>query len=488
MLLVVAAVSAMLGVGIAFDSIYALVAVPAVLLAAVAVVWPRQILIVMLLYIPVESFILKWLPGGSGVLSLAPEIALFLAAASAFLLPKDSAGASDRQKWIMWLVGFFAVGMVSAWLADVPWIDAVYWLRTNIRYMSAAIIVGGLGDRDWWVRSAATAVGAGLLLQSFIAMLEFVGGAGVRMFFAPRSMIVAGREFVDYSVTGPAGISGTLGFYNNFGLYSVLAAVVCAGALISVTGDLALRQRCGEARVRLFTIAVWAGVLNVLLSASRQSVLVFLAAAVAVIVVVGPRRAGSKMIPVVAGVLVLTVAALLAPSLTGPLAWIPERFGQVVGGQAVTQSLQTDRLFALARVVPGVLVLSPLLGLGPGALSSLAGVGTAAGVLNLNSENVAYVQDVGWAGVMVQTGILGFALILGLWFWLAELVRALYLKGEFDRGFGALLAGSLAAWAAGMVASSPLLVRSISLVLWAVMGLCVGGYRRELDDTGEGLL
>lgn len=478
--------AAVLGVGVAFNNVYVIALVPAVLVLAVAVAWPRPVLVAMVAYIPVESFLLKWLPGGaSGPLSLVPETILFVAAAVAFLGSTRRDGQSEREKWLLWLAAFFAVCIVSAWLANVPWIDAVYWIRTNVRYMSAAFIVGALGNRRWWLGSVVPVVAGGLVLQAFIAVGEFLGGSAVRAFFAPGSMVVGGREFVDYAVTGPAGISGTLGFYNNLGVYSVLAMAACAGALVSVSESEELKTAIGANKARLLAVAVGAGALCVLLSASRQSVLILFASALALIMVVGPRRVGRRMVPAFAAFAIFAVAALLAPSLTGPLEWIPERFGQVVGGQAITQSLQTDRLFAIARVIPGMLAISPLLGLGPGTLASMSGVSSVASALSLGSESVAYVQDVGWGGMLFQVGLVGLGLFIGLFVWLARTARRLYRTGMLDRGAGASLAAAFTVWAAGMVASSPQLVRSTSLILWCVMGLCLGGYRIIDESVAE---
>jgi len=485
LLFLLVGLAAVLGVGVAFGNVYAVAVIPAALLVVVSVVWPREVLVFMLAYIPLEPFLLKWLPGGAfGPLSLVPEVILFFAAASALLRPSKHVGdVGGGQRWVLWIGGFLAVGLVSAWVADVAAIDAIYWLRTNVRYMSAALIVGALGDRRWWLRSVAPVIAWGVIVQCAVALIEFVGGASARLFFAPANVILGGRAFVDYATTGPAGISGTLGFYNNFGLYSALATAVCAGALLSISDDDSFDPDWIAGKTRLFGVAVWAGTLNVLLSASRQSFLVFFAAAVAMLIVVGPRTVGRRMIPVIGFAVLFALATFLLPSLTGPLAWIPERFGQVVGGRAVAQSLQTDRLFAIVRVVPAVLLLSPVLGLGPGALSSLSGVGTAAGSLSLSSEGVSYVQDVGWAGIMVQSGLAGFGMFVVLYWWLARSARRLYRSGVLDRGAGGMLAAAFTIWATGMVASSPQLVRSTSLILWCVMGLCIGGYRdAELNE------
>lgn len=487
-ILIICGLSALLGAGVGLGSLVAVVAIPGILIAAAAAMWPRTFLVVMLAYIPVEPFLLKWVPGGaSGVLSLAPEILLFIAAASAIMLGHRDDVVKRGQMWLFWLAGFVVIGMLSAWLSNIAWIDAVYWIRTNIRYMSAAFIVGYLGDRRWWLGTLAPVVAGGLILQSVVAVAEFVGGATVRVFFAPGSMVVGGREFVDYALNVPTGISGTLGFYNNFGLYSVLAAAVCAGALVTLQVSSPQGLQVGLRSRRLLVLALWAGSMNVLLSASRQSLLVLIAVAAAMVAVVGPRRIGRKMIPVAVGFLLAAVVAYLVPSLTGPLAWIPQRFGQVVGGQAITQSLQTDRLFAVVRVVPAVLAVSPLLGLGPGALSSMFGVGAAAGALSLSSEGVAYAQDVGWAGVFVQVGLLGVGMFVTLFWWLVALARRDYRLGRLDVGVAALLAGAFTVWAAGMVASSPQLVRSTSLLLWSIMGLCLGGYRlaKSSEDVVE---
>lgn len=471
------ALAIVLGYGVAMESVVAMAIVPVLVAAVTAVLWPAQTLLCLVVYIPLESFLLKWVSGGlGGVLSLAPEVILFVAAVSALLRGSKSADTDARMRWVLWLGVFLAAGALSTFIGGTRIVDGLYWLRTHVRYMSAAVVVGSMGNRQWWTDRFAPAVASGVVVQSAIATIQLVLGAPANSFFAPASVVVAGREFVDYGGVA-SGISGTLGFYNNFGLFSALSGIVCAGAFISQTErdtDDAPEAR----RYRtLLAVASIAAALSVLMSGSRQALLVLGAGVIVVLFTIGLRRLGSRVVPLVFGISVFVLAAALLPQLAGPLNWIPERFQQAVAVSTLNQSLQSDRLFAVARVVPAVMALNPLTGLGPGALSSGAGLGTAAGELSLSSSGVSYVQDVGWAGVFVQMGILGVSLLFGLLVSLVRRARGLFRAGVFDRGAQATVLGAMAVWGIAMVASSPLLIRSVSLVLWSVAGLCLGGYK-----------
>jgi hypothetical protein len=149
----------------------------------------------------------------------------------------------------------------------------------------------------------------------------------------------------------------------------------------------------------------------------------------------------------------------------------------------VNQSLQTDRLFAVSRVVPAALAVNPLLGLGPGALASSAKLGSTASVLGLSAQGILYSQDVGWAGALVQLGLLGFSTIAALLLALVHRARQLLKTGAFDHGAAATVLGAMTVWGLGMAASSMLFVRAVSLILWTVAGLCLGGYdaREEVE-------
>jgi hypothetical protein len=482
--LILLAAGALLGYGVAQGSVLALVIVPALLIAAAAVVWPTYTLLLMLAYVPFESFLLKWVPGGQGgILSLAPEGLLFLAGVSALMRDSGRPEANSRRLWLLWIALFLAVGAVSGWIAGVHMVDVAYWVRTNVRYMTAALIVGTFGDREWWVTRASVVIAVTAVLESLVAVAEFIGGSAVIAFFAPASVVVGGREFVRYSAITTGGVAGTLAFYNNYGLYCALAAVVCGGALIIISDTPSLKDKVSIGVKRLLAFAVLGSVVGTLISQSRQSIIALAAAGVVILFVVGIRRIGNRLIPILFGGAVLVLATLLVPSLAGPLAWIPERFQQVTSGVAVNQSLQTDRLFAVSRVVPAALSVNPLLGLGPGALASSAKLGSTASVLGLSAQGILYSQDVGWAGMLVQLGLLGFSTVAGLLLALVRRARQLFKSGAFDHGAAATVLGAMTVWGLGMSASSMLFVRAVSLILWTIAGLCLGGYdaRREVE-------
>lgn len=482
--LILVAAGALLGYGLAQGSVLALVIVPALLVAVAAIVWPTYTLLLMLAYVPFENFLLKWVPGGQGgLLSLAPEALLFLAGASALMRDSNRPEVNARRLWLLWIAVFLAVGATSGWVAGVRMLDVAYWVRTNVRYMTAALIVGTFGNREWWVTRVAVVIAGTAILESLIAVAQFIGGSAVISFFAPASVIVGGREFVSYSAITTGGVAGTLAFYNNYGLYCALSAVVCGGALIMISDTPSLKASVSVGKRRLLGFAVLGSVIGTLISQSRQSIIALTLAGVTILLIVGVRRLGNRLIPIVFGTAMLVVAALLVPSLAGPLAWIPERFRQVTSGVAVNQSLQTDRLFAVSRVVPAALAVNPLLGLGPGALASSAKLGSTASVLGLSAQGILYSQDVGWAGALVQLGLLGFSTIVTLLLALVRRARQLFKSGVFDHGATATVLGAMTVWGLGMTASSMLFIRAVSLILWTVAGLCLGGYdaRKEVE-------
>lgn len=477
-------VAALLGWGIAEGNVLAIASVPVLFSGAIAVVKPRFTLLFMLAYIPVESFILKWIPGGQGtVLSLAPEVALFIAALSAVPRSTTDQFADSRMKLILWVAVFGTIGVVSGWVAQAPAIDTVYWIRTNVRYISAALIVGALGSRQWWVERLAVVVAGSVLLQFLIALTQMILGQPARTFFAPVNMSAFGRQFVGYQEVSTGGISGTLAFYNNFGLFCALSFVICVTAALALSEQAASGDGPKSLGRRLMTAGALAAAAGTVISGSRQSIIALTVAILVVLLVYGVRQLGNRLTPVLFAAAVVIIAFLLMPSLTGPLAWIPERFGQAVSSSSINQSLQTDRLFAVVRVVPAVLSSNPVLGIGPGSMSSTAQLGTMASLLGLSSEGIYFAQDVGWAGITVQLGLAGISVLLGLLFILVRRARTMHLEGYIDRTAWAAILAAIAVLSVGMIASSPLLMRAVSLLFWSVVGLSVGGYRDAGNES-----
>lgn len=484
--LVLIAAAVLLGYGIAKGSLLALVIIPAVLLAMATVAWPLTALTVMLAYVPVESFLLKWVPGGQGgVLSLAPEIILFLAASSAFLRGVSGRHSRGRTVLLLWIGAFVVIGLLSGWLAGTPTIDTLWWVRNNVRYMSAAIIVGALGSREWWVRRVALIVAGSSIVQFFVALAQLVGGSAVISFFTPASIVVGGRQFVNYSAAPLGGISGTLSYYNNFGLFSACSCAVCMGALATIGGDEKLARSVSPTSKNVLLAGALLAAASTLLSASRQSLIALLVAGAVIALVVGIRRVGARLLPIAVLSAVFAGAAFLMPSLIGSLSWIPRRFSEAMQRSYLSQSLATDRLFVISRVLPAVLSKNPLLGIGPGSVTSMAKLNTMASELSLSAEGIYYAQDVGWVSAMIQTGLLGFGALVTLMSGLAWTARKRFVSGDLDRGALATVIAVLIILVIGMVASSPMMMRPVSLLVWTAAGLSLGGYRAEDGSVAD---
>lgn len=476
----VAALSVALGVATSLWGWLALAGIAALLAVIAAVRWPFLTTVALILYIPLEGFLLKWLGGASGVVSVAPEVLLALSAFSV-LAVRGRRGWDTVAvgRWLAWIAVFALAGVVSGYLAGVPLDRGAYWVRTMVRYMPAAIAIAGSTGRREWRRVVGPALSFAVVVQAVIAVAEFVGGVGVRVFFSPGLVAFGGLQAAVAFADVAQGVSGTLGFYNNLALFAAMGYAVSMGGLRALSA--AEGADAPRLQIAILRAGVIASVVCVMLAGSRQGIIIFLLLLGVMAAILGLRGVGgSGAISWIAGA-GLVVIALQSPEVAGPLAWIPQRFGRIFNMSDVSQSMQTDRLFAFMRIAPSALAQRPLLGFGPGSTYLGTGVAVVAGALSLNSDAVWFVQDVGWVALLVQLGIVGFALILGLfvWMWARALEgrrAAALLDGETATVIGCLVVVML-----GMFASSLLLVRSTSLVLWVVAGLCL----RALHDSAS---
>ena len=444
-------------------------------LMAVFAAWrfPLETVLVLIAYIPLEGFLMKWGPDELTGATLMPELLIAAAAFAAVARRGPPARRSTVLHWLLLIAAFVLVGGVSAYVNQVSPFDSVYWVRTMIRYMPAALVIAVLVDGPTWIRRVAPVFAASIVLQAGVALVQLGGGDTVRSFFAPGDVVIGETEFVSYSASALSGISGTMGFYNTFGLYAVLCFAVCVGSAY------AWRARPeshggGRGRLLLLDVGSAAAAGCVLVSGSRQSIAALVTVIVLVLVLLGTRGFGWKGLPLVLGAASIIGVALLWPGLAGPLQWIPERFGTALSGSFIDQSMRTDRLSAVLTVAPAVLAEAPLLGVGPGALGTASGTEVAQN-LGLSSGSVGFVQDVGWAGLLIQTGVAGFVLVAGAFGWLVLRARRAWQHGVLDKGLYVVVVTVVAATAVGMLASSALLIRSVSLLVWCVAGLALRG-------------
>ncbi|TDB39809.1 MAG: hypothetical protein D9V44_02355 [Actinobacteria bacterium] len=463
-------VVAMLGVGalVVLAPVVVIACFGLVLLAWMANSRPAWVVMGLLIWLPFEGWILKFIPGSSALLVVPDVVCLLLAFVllGRLLLGKIAPAEKSHLRLLLGPPLMLALVGLASWGVNlIPAVDALYWFRVYLRFVPLALVLAGDDVRD--IVSAKLPVIASfvIIVQSAIGIAQYVGGEGVARFFWPGQYALgAVASQVDtFATVGTRVVAGTLGHYNAYGMTLVLWVAV----LLGVASD---RWKVLSSTHQLMVLAaVSSGSILVILSQSRQSV-----AMLVVLFVVWLIRAGTlstRFRAAVVAVGAITILYMTTDAAIGIDALI-SRLSSLGDAWYWTVDVAKNRGYVVTSVASAVLKRAPLIGVGPGSMGSSYGsllgpVGVS--VLGLNQASARFVGDVGWVSVLAQVGVFG---VLSLVWLCRRVLQAMSRPGVLSH---TILEGTgvLAVLIIGMSASSLLTYKGPSSVLWVLYGLVI---------------
>jgi hypothetical protein len=433
---------------------------------------PDVTALLIVLWVQVDSTLLKYLPFRNLGLLIPDAASAMLLAAVALRATTKPQIISRRTIWFLLVPGgllLLAAGL--SWIVNrTPIIDTLYWVRVWLRFVPVALVASLEPWHTTIRRHIFLVVGLTVLIQGLAGVAEYVKGYTVAHMLWPGQFSLGAVQTQTNTLTTATErlVVGTTGHYNILALCMLLSAGALAGSLLARPGDLLyVRMERHPAALLLLLFAL----ATVLISQSRQG-----AASVVLFAVLGSffflRNTSLKRM---ATAFLLLAAATLAITLGGYVLAAPlmRRLGEL-------RTTEFWHTFALSRgysidVVRATFRASPVFGMGPGSfghsvVNSLA-IPSGVSRLGLNPQYAFYVIDVGWADLFAQLGLFGVAALALI---PAYLVAVLFRKGH-DVSLRVLAAAMLAFLVVGMTFSTPLTYKSTSGLFWLVLGLAVTG-------------
>lgn len=440
---------------------------------------PFQFVLFLAAYLPLEEFILKWIPVSDlGLLLLHQVPDLLLGILSFFVL-------CDRLMRFRGLRGFgrgfdwmLALFLVSATLtlflnpnaAVGPWFAN---LKALFRYVLLAYIVHTYQvsprDRERLVRVLLT----GVWIQIVIGLAQFVGGLRVRDFLAARSTTaeLAGIQMTDFTGTRFEGVNnlmGTMGSMINYGAFLVVGIVLF---LCCVPREKAIQRWTG---VALSFLCIYLANSRSALIAGVVVILCYL------YMYFGKRVAllllGATLVCLVLGALVLAGGQSARPTFKGEDYHSKARFFQIFSGDYV-EAAKGARLGLLIYLAPDFLEDPVGAPFGytpdPNVVVEIARKRYPDVPEGLILVLSGIIEDVYWLAIMIHYGVIGFLLFFAAVLWSIRTLARRFRK-ENDPGSRrfALVALLL------MIVCLPLncfnqvfLMRQFSFCLWISFGL-----------------
>lgn len=372
------------------------------------------------IYLPFEEFLLKWVPE----LLFTPlrylgEVTIFLLL---FIYALNKVFVT--KKWPRTPIDipvFIIVGAIfsSALINQTPLIVATLGLKNLWRYIALFYLIILLRPSEKYIFKLLKVLLLIAIIQALIAFAQTALGKPAYDFFAAKDVIVDGeviRSGVDPKIALSSYrtlVFGTMGRYNVLGNYLAMWIGIAIAMLISKSNIL---------KVKLWQIILLIGAM--LLSYSRMSWVSFLLGSVFLFLF--SRR--YKIFAYISIFLVVCFTLLGSYFAAGNIDTLTADLGQ--GSVFVRYldiftpdywdiSLRAGRGYSYLSIVPAVLKVNPVWGLGPGMIASdvsnLVNLDTSrvSAQLQLDNPNgLRYLGDAGFATIVAQVGLMGLVGII----------------------------------------------------------------------------
>lgn len=377
------------------------------------------IIIGLIVYLPMEDFLLKFLPVSDEILvylRLASELVVYFIFLLAFLgrliygkvLPKTPIG--------LWVVAFIFVGIISMLINKSPIATSIIGLRAILRYVAMYYVVIMVPLNQAVLRKILIAVLVVGVAQIFFGMLQILLGQGFRDFFLPRATSVeVGGQVKDFIMATKGreegAIFGTVGDTVLYGEFMLI--VFCAYLAIAyLPNALFLRDRPLIKAVLAILL-----VFSVVYSYSRAS---FIGVGLAVMVFVyyfKGKRVKLKLAIAYSLVLVLFIVAAQSAKFVTSSEEKTSDTGLInnlamIGTPEYLTMLQTQRLGAWVLLAPTILINKPLLGYGPAFEEALDAINSERRTLLPFPWLKQTFKDVYWVALLGFYGIIGVGCFL----------------------------------------------------------------------------
>ena len=430
-------------------------------------------------YLPLEDFLLKWLPVSDFAylaLRQLPDL-LTLSAVVLVLVARLVSGERVRRLggWIdAALLALVGAAAVAVGLNDASPMAALLNLKALLRYVLVAYVLVNVPVDEERIQRLFHVVLAAVGIQMGVAALQLVGGEQVVSFFLPPSTEAsfAGLE-LQFTATWEAArgrVFGTIGQTVGF------AGFMIVGLAIWTTTE-------GERPLRY-----WGGVLLfgafLYLSGSRTALFVgFL------LVVLQQFLAGRASTSVALGTLA-AAAAGIAVALSGVDLTQTEVFS--VFTQRYLEIAARQRLGIVVDILPEFLASVSLPRIAFGFSGDPAVIeGFVAAMFNAPESivrQVGIIEDVYWGAIVIYYGLVGFAAmayVVGRSAYEALRMRLTHRDERFARELATVALVLLAAAVPLNVAGRTFEVRQFSFYLWTTVGL-VFAHRQQILSEADG--
>ena len=435
-----------------------------------------NILLGIAFYLPLEDFLLRWLPLPQGVLVTirqVPEGLVWLVALGAAALHLANHGSIRviGRRIDRYLIGFIAVAVATIFLNGADVVKVALHLKALLRYIPLIYALIMLAPNDTQLSRIPRVVVAAFGIQAAVGIAEWIGGQPARSFF---SVIHAwgGYSFSNASVT-------MIRFWEGYDLTGTMPRPIAYGYFILVGLVVWIVQN--EKRPLRYGAGVALALLLTFLSHSRMAVF----GAVLVVVMHQVALRGVRKTVWLTMLLLPLVAAItlsMGSALTQDL-YILDVFSREYWEHA----LLTNRLGLVVYILPYALDGGiTLLGYSPDVGIVAAAVAEHFRLPEVVASIFVWIlDDVYWLALLLYYGFVGFTCFVLFFGKLTALVIRLYRLAT--DGYSKQYA--LIAWLLLLLAvplngiNQAFQIRQFAYYLWLFVGVAIVAARNAMPTT-----
>jgi len=449
----------------------------------------EAVLVFLTVYLPLEEFLLKWLPlgeTGAALSRLFGEALLYGALAAVVAAYRLRGLALPSTPIDRPFALFCGLALASLVLGGGGWLAGLVNLRVLVRYVAAFYLAVYLCLERAELRRLVLLLVVGALVQAVLGIGQHLAG-GAGEFWLPRyaELELGGVEREFTALTGGIERGAALGT----AAHSVaFALVLLAGGILAAALALVSPRRA----LSLGAVAL-ACALGILFSYSRATLLAFGLALFVLLVLLRRRRVAVRVLALGAlfGPALLGLWLLLAPA-SSPTGFVKEKEVSVSPLASLAQLFtpeyqaraESSRLWILRDVGGELVENAGLLGFGPDEQHAKERVLASGGAALARLAAYRAFEDVYWVAVLAYYGFLGLCAFVWVLVRLAASARALWRTAaeEWELALAAAALSLLAATLPLTFLVRTFEFRAFAFDFWLLAGLVVGALGRKRDE------
>ncbi len=459
-----------------------LLLLPGALLAAwAAYSHPRWIVYFLLVFMPFENLILKFIPGPDmfyTVASFVSEILIYLTLGLVLVRRMWSGEPLRKTPIDIFFILFLIVALLSILVNESPLFGSLVNIRVLIRYIFLFYLVSNLDFSPAQVSGMVRLIIVLGIIEVLIGALQFVVGEPLNQFLLPRqsefNIAGIGRGFVLVNQGREIGaIFGTLGDTLFFALFML---IVLAAYLSTIERLLAVH------------FIFW-GVIFLAVNFAYARAVAF-AILVMLLWFYNVRYGLSKLLVRLFPLITLSLLLLLSNVIGQKTNYIHPDKEEVsivenlmgVFTKEYIRLAQNSRLGAVLDIPPTVLANRPILGYGPDETATIERLNASSpSYLHKTLKSSGGFEDVYWAAMLAYYGIIGVILWILMFHALYRFARRVYENSseKVARGIAITMICLVIVSIALLFFYRILEFRIFSFYFWLLAGLLVSLYFRE---------